>query len=67
MTVLTGPPVFQSKKPTSCFPRPQTTQDRSEQSSSQVSQESERPAPATQVSVRGKKRDQEGPLCPVPP
>uniref|UniRef100_A0A8C3TWP7 Nuclear mitotic apparatus protein 1 n=1 Tax=Catharus ustulatus TaxID=91951 RepID=A0A8C3TWP7_CATUS len=41
-----------SKKPTSCFPRPQTTQDRSEQSSSQVSQESERPAPATQAQRR---------------
>ncbi|KAF4800742.1 nuclear mitotic apparatus protein 1 [Turdus rufiventris] len=41
-----------SKKPTSCFPRPQTTQDRSEQSSSQVSEESERPAPATQAQRR---------------
>uniref|UniRef100_U3JUX1 Nuclear mitotic apparatus protein 1 n=1 Tax=Ficedula albicollis TaxID=59894 RepID=U3JUX1_FICAL len=41
-----------SKKPTSCFPRPQTSQDRSEQSGSQVSQESERPAPATQAQRR---------------
>ncbi|KAM7065619.1 nuclear mitotic apparatus protein 1 isoform 5-T6 [Acridotheres tristis] len=41
-----------SKKPTSCFPRPQTTQDRSEQSGSQVSQESERPASATQAQRR---------------
>ncbi|XP_033374006.1 nuclear mitotic apparatus protein 1 isoform X3 [Parus major] len=41
-----------SKKPTSCFPRPQTTQDRSEQSGSQVSQESKQPAPATQAQRR---------------
>uniref|UniRef100_A0A8C0ZFU4 Nuclear mitotic apparatus protein 1-like n=1 Tax=Cyanistes caeruleus TaxID=156563 RepID=A0A8C0ZFU4_CYACU len=41
-----------SKKPTSCFPRPQTTQDRSEQSASQVSQESKQPAPATQAQRR---------------
>uniref|UniRef100_A0A674GXM2 Nuclear mitotic apparatus protein 1 n=1 Tax=Taeniopygia guttata TaxID=59729 RepID=A0A674GXM2_TAEGU len=38
-----------SKKPTSCFPRPQTTQDRSEQSGSQVRQHSEQPTPATQA------------------
>ncbi|XP_066196719.1 nuclear mitotic apparatus protein 1 isoform X1 [Sylvia atricapilla] len=37
-----------SKKPTSCFPRPQTTQDRSEQSGSQVSQESKQPATQAQ-------------------
>ncbi|XP_058696139.1 nuclear mitotic apparatus protein 1-like isoform X3 [Poecile atricapillus] len=41
--------ILKSKKPTSCFPRPQTTQDRSEQSGSQVSQESKQPAPATQA------------------
>ncbi|RMC12052.1 hypothetical protein DUI87_11185 [Hirundo rustica rustica] len=42
----------QSKKPTSCFPRPQTTQDRGEQSGSQVSQESEQPARAMQAQRR---------------
>uniref|UniRef100_A0A8C5J560 Nuclear mitotic apparatus protein 1 n=1 Tax=Junco hyemalis TaxID=40217 RepID=A0A8C5J560_JUNHY len=40
-------PVFQSKKPTSCFPRPQSSQDRSAQSGSQASQDSEQRAPAT--------------------
>ncbi|XP_053824683.1 nuclear mitotic apparatus protein 1 isoform X2 [Vidua chalybeata] len=47
-----GPDTPPSKKPTSCFPRPQTTQDRSEQSGSQVSQHSEQPAPATQAQRR---------------
>uniref|UniRef100_A0A8C9NWG6 Nuclear mitotic apparatus protein 1 n=1 Tax=Serinus canaria TaxID=9135 RepID=A0A8C9NWG6_SERCA len=42
-----GPDTPPSKKPTSCFPRPQTTQDRSAQSGSQASQDSEQPAPAT--------------------
>lgn len=41
-----------SKRQTRCFPRPQTAQDRSEQSGSQVSQESEQPAPATQAQRR---------------
>ncbi|XP_030146981.4 nuclear mitotic apparatus protein 1 isoform X1 [Taeniopygia guttata] len=44
-----GPDTPPSKKPTSCFPRPQTTQDRSEQSGSQVRQHSEQPTPATQA------------------
>ncbi|XP_037988101.1 nuclear mitotic apparatus protein 1 isoform X3 [Motacilla alba alba] len=47
-----GPDTPPSKKPTSCFPRPQTTQDRSAQSGSQISQESEQPAPATQAQRR---------------
>ncbi|XP_066065275.1 nuclear mitotic apparatus protein 1 isoform X2 [Chamaea fasciata] len=45
---LQGPDTPPSKKPTSCFPRPQTTQDRSEQSSSEVSQESQQPATQAQ-------------------
>ncbi|XP_039909524.2 nuclear mitotic apparatus protein 1-like [Hirundo rustica] len=47
-----GPDTPPSKKPTSCFPRPQTTQDRGEQSGSQVSQESEQPARAMQAQRR---------------
>ncbi|XP_068879740.1 nuclear mitotic apparatus protein 1 isoform X2 [Aphelocoma coerulescens] len=47
-----GPDTPPSKKPTSCFPRSQTTQDRSEQSGSQVTQESEQPAPAMQAQRR---------------
>uniref|UniRef100_A0A8C3M9L0 Nuclear mitotic apparatus protein 1 N-terminal hook domain-containing protein n=1 Tax=Geospiza parvula TaxID=87175 RepID=A0A8C3M9L0_GEOPR len=42
-----GPDTPPSKKPTSCFPRPQSSQDRSVQSGSQVSQDSEQRAPAT--------------------
>ncbi|XP_071421433.1 nuclear mitotic apparatus protein 1 [Pithys albifrons albifrons] len=42
----------QSKKPTSCFPRPQTTQDRSEQRVSQVSRQSKQPTPAKQAQRR---------------
>ncbi|CAN8194920.1 unnamed protein product [Coccothraustes coccothraustes] len=41
-----------SKKPTSCFPRPQSTLDRSAQSGSQASQDSEQPAPATPAQRR---------------
>ncbi|XP_059729786.1 nuclear mitotic apparatus protein 1 isoform X3 [Haemorhous mexicanus] len=47
-----GPDTPPSKKPTSCFPRPQTTQDRSAQSGSQASQDSEQPAPATPAQRR---------------
>ncbi|XP_063249734.1 nuclear mitotic apparatus protein 1 isoform X2 [Prinia subflava] len=47
-----GPDTPPSKKPTSCFPRPQTSQDRGEQSGSQVSQESEQPAQAIQAQRR---------------
>uniref|UniRef100_A0A8D2QIJ2 Nuclear mitotic apparatus protein 1 n=2 Tax=Passerellidae TaxID=1729112 RepID=A0A8D2QIJ2_ZONAL len=42
-----GPDTPPSKKPTSCFPRPQSSQDRSAQSGSQASQDSEQQAPAT--------------------
>ncbi|XP_064266855.1 nuclear mitotic apparatus protein 1 isoform X3 [Passer domesticus] len=41
-----------SKKPTSCFPRPQTTHDHGAQSGSQVSQDSKQPAPATPAQRR---------------
>lgn len=43
-------PLFQSKKPVSCFPRPQTPRDRSERRSSQVSRRSEQQAPSKPVS-----------------
>ncbi|XP_027519296.1 nuclear mitotic apparatus protein 1 isoform X2 [Corapipo altera] len=47
-----GPDTPQSKKPTSCFPRPQTTQDRSERRGSQGSRQSEQPTPAKQAQRR---------------
>ncbi|XP_030813467.1 nuclear mitotic apparatus protein 1 isoform X3 [Camarhynchus parvulus] len=47
-----GPDTPPSKKPTSCFPRPQSSQDRSVQSGSQVSQDSEQRAPATPAQRR---------------
>ncbi|XP_027529470.1 nuclear mitotic apparatus protein 1-like isoform X1 [Neopelma chrysocephalum] len=47
-----GPDTPQSKKPTSCFPRPQTSQDRSERRGSQVSRQSEQPTPAKQAQRR---------------
>ncbi|XP_051635345.1 nuclear mitotic apparatus protein 1 isoform X2 [Manacus candei] len=47
-----GPDTPQSKKPTSCFPRPQTAQDRSERRGSQGSRQSEQPTPAKQAQRR---------------
>ncbi|XP_057901738.1 nuclear mitotic apparatus protein 1 isoform X2 [Melospiza georgiana] len=47
-----GPDTPPSKKPTSCFPRPQSSQDRSAQSGSQASQDSEQRAPATPAQRR---------------
>ncbi|XP_054507738.2 nuclear mitotic apparatus protein 1 [Agelaius phoeniceus] len=47
-----GPDTPPSKKPTSCFPRPQSSQDRSAQSGSQASQDSEQQAPATPAQRR---------------
>uniref|UniRef100_A0A8B9MBY9 Nuclear mitotic apparatus protein 1 n=1 Tax=Accipiter nisus TaxID=211598 RepID=A0A8B9MBY9_9AVES len=47
-----GPDTPESKKPTSCFPRPQTPRDRSERRSSQVSQRSEQQAPSKQAERR---------------
>ncbi|KAL9866043.1 LOW QUALITY PROTEIN: nuclear mitotic apparatus protein 1 [Geothlypis trichas] len=47
-----GPDTPPSKKPTSCFPRPQSSQDRSAQSGPQVSQDSEQRAPATPAQRR---------------
>uniref|UniRef100_A0A8B9R4J1 Nuclear mitotic apparatus protein 1 n=1 Tax=Anas platyrhynchos TaxID=8839 RepID=A0A8B9R4J1_ANAPL len=41
-----GPDTPESKKPVSCFPRPQTPRDRSERRSSQVSRRSEQQAPS---------------------
>ncbi|XP_074957983.1 nuclear mitotic apparatus protein 1 isoform X1 [Phalacrocorax aristotelis] len=47
-----GPDTPESKKPTSCFPRPQTPRDRSERRSSQVSQRSEQQPPGKQAQRR---------------
>ncbi|XP_010574981.1 PREDICTED: nuclear mitotic apparatus protein 1 isoform X2 [Haliaeetus leucocephalus] len=47
-----GPDTPESKKPTSCFPRPQTPRDRSERRSSQVSRRSEQQAPSKQAERR---------------
>ncbi|NXX52119.1 NUMA1 protein, partial [Scopus umbretta] len=47
-----GPDTPESKKPTSCFPRPQTPRDRSERRSSQVSRRSEQQAPGKQAERR---------------
>ncbi|XP_072707120.1 nuclear mitotic apparatus protein 1 isoform X2 [Ciconia boyciana] len=47
-----GPDTPEAKKPTSCFPRPQTPRDRSERRSSQVSRRSEQQAPGKQAERR---------------
>ncbi|NXT34468.1 NUMA1 protein, partial [Pelecanoides urinatrix] len=47
-----GPDTPESKKPTSCFPRPQTPRDRGERRSSQVSRRSEQQAPGKQAERR---------------
>ncbi|KAM6094143.1 nuclear mitotic apparatus protein 1 isoform 1-T2 [Chlamydotis macqueenii] len=47
-----GPDTPESKKPTSCFPRPQTPRERSERRSSQVSRRSEQQAPSKQAERR---------------
>ncbi|KAM6140011.1 LOW QUALITY PROTEIN: nuclear mitotic apparatus protein 1 [Pterocles gutturalis] len=47
-----GPDTPESKKPTSCFPRPQTPRDRGERRSSQVSRRSEQQAPSKQPERR---------------
>ncbi|NWY50875.1 NUMA1 protein, partial [Chionis minor] len=47
-----GPDTPESKKPTSCFPRPQTPRDRSERRSSQVSRRSEQQPPSKQAERR---------------
>ncbi|NWS63703.1 NUMA1 protein, partial [Chunga burmeisteri] len=47
-----GPDTPESKKPTSCFPRPQTPRDRSDRRSSQVSRRSEQQAPGKQAERR---------------
>ncbi|XP_059679773.1 nuclear mitotic apparatus protein 1 [Gavia stellata] len=47
-----GPDTPESKKPTSCFPRPQTPRDRSERRSSQVSRRSEQQPPSKQPERR---------------
>ncbi|KAM6286436.1 nuclear mitotic apparatus protein 1 isoform 1-T2 [Spheniscus humboldti] len=47
-----GPDTPESKKPTSCFPRPQTPRERSERRSSQVSRRSEQQAPGKQAERR---------------
>ncbi|XP_075598800.1 nuclear mitotic apparatus protein 1 isoform X4 [Balearica regulorum gibbericeps] len=44
-----GPDTPESKKPTSCFPRPQTPRERSERRSSQLSRRSEQQAPSKQL------------------
>ncbi|KAM6386249.1 LOW QUALITY PROTEIN: nuclear mitotic apparatus protein 1 [Alca torda] len=47
-----GPETPESKKPTSCFPRPQTPRDRSERRSSQLSRRSEQQPPSKQAERR---------------
>ncbi|NWI63425.1 NUMA1 protein, partial [Todus mexicanus] len=47
-----GPDTPESKKPTSCFPRPQTPRERSERRSSQVSRGSKQPTPGKQTERR---------------
>ncbi|XP_075598801.1 nuclear mitotic apparatus protein 1 isoform X5 [Balearica regulorum gibbericeps] len=47
-----GPDTPESKKPTSCFPRPQTPRERSERRSSQLSRRSEQQAPSKQAERR---------------
>ncbi|KAM6144692.1 LOW QUALITY PROTEIN: nuclear mitotic apparatus protein 1-like [Phoenicopterus ruber ruber] len=47
-----GPETPESKKPTSCFPRPQTPRERSERRSAQLSRRSEQQAPAKQAERR---------------
>ncbi|XP_042648345.1 nuclear mitotic apparatus protein 1 isoform X2 [Tyto alba] len=47
-----GPDTPESKKPTSCFPRPQTPRERSDRRSSQVSRRSEQQPPSKQAERR---------------
>ncbi|NXJ84796.1 NUMA1 protein, partial [Trogon melanurus] len=47
-----GPDTPESKKPTSCFPRPQTPRDRGDRRSSQVSRRSEQQPPSKQPERR---------------